>query len=187
MKSKNAKAQALPNMEGEGKEKTQELAGQENELKQKPQFISVPVDVVGKYKGKNYVELKGIGYSPESGNLSLHLNDKDTLLFKSGFQSKFMGIVVKSTEKEERSVKSAPVYDKSQMEKSNARLKLMGDGDGRSFYGVTGAVRYDGSFRGLVVNLDDKHVTIVDSKVLSKELGITISPIAMEKNIGLSR
>lgn len=173
MKNKNEKIQTAPEQVNVGKEK--------------PQFIDVPVDVAGKYKGKNYVELKGLAYNPESGNLSLHLGDKHTLLFKSNFQKEFLNIVLKTAEKEERAAKSAPTFEKSTAGKSNARMKLMGEGDGRTFVGVTGQVKYNGSFRGLVVNLDDKHVTIVDSQVLSKELGITVNPIAMERNIGLSR
>ncbi len=173
MKNKSEKTQAAPDLANEGKEK--------------PQFVSVPVEVAGKYKGKNYVELKGLAYNPESGNLSLHLGDKHTLLIKRNFQKEFLKIVLKTAEKEELSAKSAPTFEKSTAAKSNARMRLMGEGDERTFVGVTGPVKYDGSFRGLVLNLDDKHVTIVDSKVLSKELGITMSPIAMERNIGLSR
>ncbi|OYZ24108.1 MAG: hypothetical protein B7Y39_02600 [Bdellovibrio sp. 28-41-41] len=154
----------------------------------KPQFISVPVEVKGKFKGKNYVELKGLSYNPELGNLSLHLNEDHTLIFKSNFQRDYMKIVLKQSKEVELAPKKAPAFEKSVAEQSTARMKSMGAREGRTFVGATGSVKYDGSIRGLVVNLDDKHVTYLDSEVLSKELGITVSPIAMEKNTkGLSR
>lgn len=154
----------------------------------KPQFISVPVDVLSKVKGKNYIELKGLSYNHELGNLSLHLSDKHTLIFKSNFQRDYMKIAIKQTDKVELAPKKAPTFEKSIGEKSNARMKVMGEREGRTFVGATGAVKYDGSVRGLVVNLDDKHFTVVDSEVLSKELGISVSPIGIEKKeIGLSR
>lgn len=162
-------------------------AGVSQEVPDKAQFTSVPVEVAGKFKGKNYVNLKSLSYNPELGNLSLHLDDKHTLIFKGAFQRDYMKVVLKSTDKIEQSVKQAPHFEKPLGETSTARLRLMGERDGRVFVGATGAVKYDGSYRGLVINLDDKHMTVVDSEMLSKHLGITVSPIAMEKNLGMSR
>lgn len=162
-------------------------AGASMEAPDKAQFVSVPVEVLGKVKGKNYVSLKGLSYNPELGNLSLHLDDKHTLIFKNAFQRDYMKVVLKTTDKVEQSVKKAPEFEKPLGETSTARLRLMGERDGRMFLGATGAVKYDGSYRGLVINLDDKHMTVVDSEMLSKNLGITVNPIAMEKNVGLSR
>lgn len=167
------------------KSKTQKDAS--IETPEKHQFISVPVDVQGKMKGKNYISFKDISYNPELGNLSLHLDDKHTLLFKNAFQRDYMKVVLKTTDKVEQAVKTAPHFEKPLGEKSSARMRLMGERDGRMFLGATGSVKYDGSYRGLVINLDDKHMTIVDSEMLSKRLGITINPIAMEKNLSLSR
>ncbi len=180
MKSVKGKSQEVNQL-------NQESNGPSTGGAEKPQFVSVPVDVVGKMKGKNYIDIKGLSYNPELGNLSLHLDDKHTILFKGSFQKDFMKVVLKSTDKVEQSVKKSPDFEKPLGEKSNARLRILGERDGRTFLGPTGAVKYDGSYRGLVVNLDDKHMTIVDSAMLSKELGLTVSPIAMEKNVGLSR
>lgn len=169
-------------------EKPLEVSQTEQKTQDKPQFMSVPVEVVGKLKGKNYVDLKGLSYNPELGHLSLHLSDKHTLIFKSNFQRDYMKVVLKPAEKIELAAKKAPTFEKPLGEKSMARMRVMGEREGRTFVGATGSVKYDGSVRGLVVNLDDKHMTIVDSEALSKELGITVSPIAMEKkDIGLSR
>lgn len=176
----NAKTQGL-----EGKE------AQEQPMKeaQKPEIITVPVTVSGKMKGKNYVDLKGIAYNPQSGNLSLHLDDNHTVLLKGGFQEKYMGIILKSADKVEQSVKKAPQFEKPLDEKSNVRLKVLGERDGRKFLGPTGAAKYDGAYKGFVINLDDKHTTVLDAEMLSKELGIVVSPIDMEKsrNVGLGR
>jgi len=172
------------------KENTKQMEASQVEKKsqEKPQFVSVPVDVKGKFKGKNYVDLKGLSYNPELGNLSLHLSDKHTLIFKSNFQRDYMKVVLKQSKEVEHAPKKAPTFEKDISETSTARMKSMGERDGRTFVGATGSVKYDGSIRGLVVNLDDKHVTLVDSEFLSKELGLTVSPIAMEKNTkGLSR
>ena len=180
MKSEKAKSQeaSVPNVGNKAKS---------IDSPEKYQFVSVPVEVVGKVKGKNYVSLKGLSYNPELGNLSLHLDDNNTILFKNAFQRDYMKVVLKTTDKVEQAVKKAPEFEKPLGETSNARLRLMGERDGRKFLGATGAVKYDGSYRGLVVNLDDKHMTIVDSEMLSKHLGISMNPIAMEKNVGLSR
>lgn len=166
------------------------MNGQEaqEQVKAKPQFIAVPVDVGGKYKNKNYVDLKGIAYNPKHGNLSLHLSDKHTLILKEHFLKNSIGVVLNQSKEIEHAAKTAPPMDKSLGEKSNARLRPMGEGDGRTFVGVTGSVKYDGSTRGLIINLDDKHVVALDSEVLSKELGITVVPLTIEeRNIGLSR
>lgn len=173
MKGKNTIAKEAPQVEQEGRDK--------------PEFISVPVEVLGKHKGKNYVALKGLAYNPEKGNLSLHLSDNHTLLFKSNFQKDYMKVVLKPAEKIELAAKSAPTFQNAVSEKSPARMRVLGEREGRTFVAPTGSVKYDGTVRGLVVNLDDKHMTIVDSQMLSKELGLTVSPIAMEKNLGLSR
>ena len=154
---------------------------------EKPKFISVPIDVVGRFKGKNYVDLESIAYNPQNGNIALHLDEKHTLMLYSSFQKDSVKVNLKSTDKIEQSAKKAPHFENSINEKSNARLRVLGERDGRIFLGATGAVKYDGSYRGLVVNLDDKNMTIVDSEMLSKELGISVNPIVMEKNIGLSR
>ena len=168
-------------------ENTQQVAVAADETKEKAQFVSVPVDVLGKVKGKNHIDLKGMSYNAEQGNLSFHLSDKHTLILKPNFQRDYVGVVLKPSEKVEMAVKEAPKFEKPLGEVSNARMKLLGERGGRVFVGATGAVKYDGSIRGLVINLDDKHTAVVDSQMLSKELGITVSPIAMEKSIGLSR
>ncbi len=170
------------------KSKTMESTQSSVPSVEKPQFLSVPVEVLGQMKGKNYVNLTGLSYNPQLGHLSLHLNENHTLLLKSNFQRDYMKVVLKSAEKVELAARKAPSFENTQMEKSTARMRVLGNGEGRTFVAPTGSVKYDGGVRGFVVNLDDKHVTIVDSEVLSKKLGLTVSPIAMEKRtVGLSR
>lgn len=154
---------------------------------EKSKFVSVPVDVAGKIKGKNYVALAGISYNHELGNLSLHLSDKHTLIFKDSFK-KHMKVEFDRTDRVEQAARKAPSFDKPLGEKSQARMKLLGERDGRTFLGVSGSVKFDGSTKGLMINLDDKHMTIVDSEVLSKELGIAVRPVGREKeDVGIGR
>ena len=169
--------------------KGQEVTEQASEVKEKPKFIEVPVEVLGKHKGKNYIDPKGIAYNPENGNLSVHLGDNHTLIFKEAFQRNKMHILLSPAEKVERAAMKAPTFEKPSGEKSKARMLYMGERDGHTFVGVSGKVKYEGNVRGLVINLDDKHMTILDSEVLSKELGITVSPIVMERerSTGLGR
>jgi hypothetical protein len=168
---------------GKEKEQQQDLAPQKVE----PKFIDVPIDVIGKLRNKNYVDLKDLAYNTEKGHLSFHLGDKHTMIFKDSFQRDYLKVVVKEADQIEQSVARAPQFERSKPEKSTARMRLLGERDGRVFVGPSGSVKYDGSLRGLIVNLDDKHTLMIDSETLSKKLGIKISPIAMERKVGIAR
>lgn len=189
MKVQKAKTQEMeiPKMKAE-EEKAQEIKVPETKNgKQEVKFIDVPIDVVGKYRNKNYVDLKGLSFNSEHGHLSFHLGDNHTMVFKENFQKNYLKVVVKEADKIEQSTRRAPQFEKGPAEKSTARMRLLGERDGRVFVGPSGSVKYDGSVRGFIVNLDDKHSLVVDSEILSRELGIKVSPIAMEKNIGIGR
>ncbi|MGE3682704.1 MAG: hypothetical protein AB7G93_13345 [Bdellovibrionales bacterium] len=181
------KGQAAKEKTKEAQEQMAQASNEKEQKKSEVKFIDVPVEVLGKYKGKNYVNLKGLSYNTELGHLSFHLDEKHTMLFKDHFQKQYLNIVVKEADKVEQAVKTAPQFDRGQSEQSKARMRVLGERDGRVFVGPSGSVKYDGTVKGLVVNLDDKHTMVVDSQTLSKELGIKISPLAMEKNVGLGR
>lgn len=176
-RNQKAKEKDMPNME----------LGEAAKADQKVQFVDVPVEVLGKYKGKNYVDLKGLAFNGELGHLSMHLGDKHTMIFKSNFQRDYLKVVMKQVDKVEQSVKRAPEFDRSKSEQSTARMKFLGERNGRTFVGPSGSVKFDGSLRGFVVNLDDKHTMILDGQTLSKELGLKAAPIALEKNLGIER
>lgn len=190
MKSeKAAKTQEVQEARGAPEKlKAQEAKGPGlNAEKPKVQFIDVPIDVVGQHRGKNYVDLKGLSYNSEHGHLSFHLSDKHTMIFKDNFLRDYLKVVVKEAERIEQAPKKAPQFERGPVEKSTARMRFLGERDGRVFMGPSGAVKYDGSVRGFVVNLDDKHSLVVDSEILSREVGVKVSPLAMEKNVGLGR
>ena len=169
-------------------EKMERKLDQEKEVAMQPKFVDVPIEVLGKFKGKNYVDLKGMTYNPNQGHLSFKLDDNHTMVFRPTFLQKFLNVVVKEVDQVEQSVRRAPQFNGVEAEKSTARMRHMGEKNGHIFVGPTGSAKYDGSVRGLVVNLDDKHTVIIDSETLSKELGIKVMPLAMEKqSVGIGR
>jgi hypothetical protein len=152
-----------------------------------PEFVEQKVDVSGTHKNKNYVDIKGLGYNAKDGNLSVHLNDNCTLLLKGNFLEKYVHVVLKDTGQIEQSVRSAPRFENAALEQSSVRLKKLGERDGHMFVGPTGSVKFSSALRGLEIQLDDKHTTVIDAQALSKQLGLKMSPIAQEKQVGIGR
>lgn len=172
-------------MENKKQEAKQKIEKKENvEVK----FVDVSVPVLGEMKQKKFVKLDKVGFSPERGNIFVHLDDKHTLLFKNGFLKKYLKYDIEQVSEIEKSVMKAPTFEGKEPSVSKVRMKVLGESeDGkRTFVGPMGSVEYDARYKGLKINLDSQHMTIIDGPTLSKELGIRIVPQSLEKN-SLSR
>ncbi len=149
--------------------------------KQEVKFVDVPVQITGELKGKKYVALKDIGFSNDRGNIFIHLDDKHTLLLKGGFMDKHLKLNIQQASEVEKSIMSAPVFEGNDPVDSKVRLKVLGERDGKVFVGPKGAINYDSRYKGLVVNLDDQCVSVIDGPTLNRRLGIKVTPHSLEK------
>lgn len=151
--------------------------------KSEVKFVDVSVPVIGEMKQKKFVGLEKIGFSPERGNIFVHLDEKHTLLFKNGFLKKFLKYDIQQVSEIEKSVMKTPTFDGKEPTMSNVRMKVLGESeDGkRTFVGPMGSVEYDARYKGLKINLDSQHMTIIDGQTLSRDLGIKIVPQSLDR------
>ena len=155
---------------------------EEKSVKEKHEFVDVPVQVLGEVKQKKYVSLEEVKFNSEWGNLFTHLDDKHTLLIKKGFQEKHLKVGLKPASEIETSVRKSPKFKDKESIDSTVRMKVIGKRNGRIFVGPTGSVKYDPVYKGLQIHLDDKHVSIIDGETLSRNLGLKLIPLALERN-----
>lgn len=169
-------------------EKKKELPKIEKKENVEVKFVDVSVPVLGEMKQKKFVGLEKVGFSPEKGNIFVHLDEKHTLLFKNGFLKNFLKYDIQQVSEIEKSVMKTPTFEGKEPSVSKARMKVLGESeDGkRVFVGPMGSVEYDARYKGLKINLDSQHMTIIDGQTLSKELGIKIVPQSLDRG-SLSR
>ncbi|MBY0316358.1 MAG: hypothetical protein K2Q26_12600 [Bdellovibrionales bacterium] len=168
-----------------GKDKTNVVKlGKE---KEEAKFVDVSIQILGELKGKKFVALKDIGFSNDRGNIFVHLDEKHTLLLKSGFMSKHLKLNVEQASEVEKSIMTTPTFEGNEPVDSKVRLKVLGERDGKVFVGPKGPINYDSRYKGLKINLDDQHVSVIDGPTLNRQLGIKITPQSLEKSYSLAR
>lgn len=158
-------------------------------------FADVQVQTLGELKGKKYIALKDIGFSNDRGNIFVHLDEKNTLLLKGGFMNKYLKLNVQQASEVENSIMTAPMFEGKEPVDSKVRLKVLGEregeglgkNDGKVFVAPTGSINYDSRYKGLVIHLDDQHVSVIDGPTLNRKLGIKITPQILDKSYSLAR
>ena len=154
---------------------------EDKETKKQIEFVNVPVQVLREMKQKKHVLFDKVRFSPEWGNLFIHMDEKHTLLLKRGFLKKYVKVSLNLTSKVEESVHRTQNFGEKNPIESTARMKVLGKREGRIFVGPTGAVKYDPGYKGLQIHLDDKHVTIIDGRTLSRDVGLKIVPLSLDR------